>query len=166
VPKPSTTRVIIIRILTIDWQMSMMLLSSILSVPVNAAVAAFMIPWAKIDTEAIWIKLTISGRWNKSIARKPESAKATAESTNPRAISKINPERKTFLISAVLSSARHCAVLLTMAELIPQSLKTPISVGAVKAIPYKPYKSEPSSLAMKIVPTDEITVEITRPQST
>jgi hypothetical protein len=53
-----------------------------------------------------------------------------------------------------------------MAELIPQSLKTPISVGAVKAIPYKPYKSEPSSLAMKIVPTDEITVEITRPQST
>jgi len=41
-----------------------------------------------------------------------------------------------------------------------------MSPGAAKTIAYKPYKSEPSNLAIKIVPTDEITVEITRPHRT
>jgi hypothetical protein len=35
--------------------------------------------------------------------------------------------------------------------------------GAVKTTVYKPYKSEPSSLAMNIVPTDKMTVETTKP---
>jgi hypothetical protein len=46
----------------IDWKMSMMLLSSIFSMPVNAAVAAVISPPAKIEIEAIWIKEVISGR--------------------------------------------------------------------------------------------------------
>jgi len=53
----------------VDWQMSMMLLSSIFSMPVNAAVAALMSPPAKIVIEAIWIKEVISGRWNTFVAR-------------------------------------------------------------------------------------------------
>jgi hypothetical protein len=52
-----------------------------------------------------------------------------------------------------------------MAEFIPQSRKTLMRVGAISTIPYRPYRSDPSSLATKIVATEEITVEITRPQS-
>jgi hypothetical protein len=38
-----------------------------------------------------------------------------------------------------------------------------MSDGAAKTIVYNPYWSEPSSLAMNMVPTAEITVESTKP---
>ena len=64
-----------------------------------------------------------------------------------------------------LSSDRYWAVHLTIAEFMPQSRKTPMRLGAISTIPYKPYRSDPSSLAMKIVAIAEITVEITKPHS-
>ena len=52
-----------------------------------------------------------------------------------------------------------------MAEFTPQSRNIMIRFGAVKTIVYNPYRSDPSSLAMNIVPTDEISVETTSPHS-
>ena len=69
-----------------------------------------------------------------------------------------------FLTSDALSSDRYCAVYRTIAEFMPQSRNMPIRLGAISTIPYSPYRSDPSSLAIKIVATEEITVEITRPQ--
>ena len=69
VPNPKMTSVIMMMVFIVDWQMSMMLLRCIFSMPVNAAVAALMSPPAKIVIEAIWIKEVISGRWNMFVAR-------------------------------------------------------------------------------------------------
>ena len=69
------------------------------------------------------------------------------------------------LTSDALSSDRNWAVHLTIAEFMPQSRNTPMRLGVISTIPYRPYRSDPSSLAMKIVAIAEITVEITRPHS-
>lgn len=69
------------------------------------------------------------------------------------------------LTSDALSSDRYWAVHLTIAEFIPQSRNTPMRLGVISTIPYRPYRSDPSSLAMKIVAIAEITVEITKPHS-
>ena len=69
------------------------------------------------------------------------------------------------LTSNDLSSDRYWAVYLTIAEFMPQSRNTPMRVGVISTIAYRPYRSDPSSLAMKIVAIAEITVEITKPHS-
>jgi hypothetical protein len=132
---------------------------------VNAAVAALTRPPVKTVKEAIWIRGAIAGRLKTVVAKKPESVNEIIESTNPNVISKTIPETKMLLTSEIRSSDPYWAVNLTIAELTPQSLKIIIKFGAVKTIPYKPYKSEPSNLAMNIVPIDEITVETTSPHS-
>ena len=65
---PKMISAIMMMVFIVDWQTSMMLLSSIFSIPVNAAVAALMNPPAKIVIEPIWIKEVISGRWNMFVA--------------------------------------------------------------------------------------------------
>ena len=99
------------------------------------------------------------------VAKKSARAKDATESTNPTAISNISPDMKMLLISLILSSERYWAAYLIMAEFMPQSLNIAISVGAVRAIPYRPYRSEPSKRAMKIVPTAEMIVDATKPHS-
>ena len=69
------------------------------------------------------------------------------------------------LTSVDLSSDRNWAVYRTIAEVMPQSWNTPMRAGEISAIPYRPYRSDPSSLATKMVAIEEITVEITRPHS-
>ena len=69
------------------------------------------------------------------------------------------------LTSDALSSDRNWAVYRTIAWFMPQSRNTPMSWGVISAIPYRPYRFDPSSLAMKMVAIAEITVEITRPHS-
>ena len=96
---------------------------------------------------------------------KPESAKETTESAKPKAISNISPETKMLLTSSARPSALYWAEQRIIAEFTPQSLNIPIRVGAVKIIEYNPYWSEPSSLAMKMVPTDEMSVDNTSPHS-
>ena len=59
--------------------MSITLFSSILSRPVNAAVAALVNAPAKIEIEAIWIRGAISGRLKTLVAKNPESKKETAD---------------------------------------------------------------------------------------
>ena len=143
--------------------MSIMLLSSIFSTPVKAAVAAFASPPAKTEKDAIWIREAMAGRWKTVVAKKPESAKEIIERAKPNAISKISPEMKMLLTSAALPSARYWAVNRIIAEFTPQSLNIAMRAGAVKTMAYKPYRSGPSSLAMNMVPRDEMRVEATSP---
>ena len=164
--KPKITSAITRRVFMIDWQMSIMLFRCIFSVPVNAAVAALINPPVKMDKEAIWISGAIVGRLKTLVAKKPERAKEITDRTKPNAISKINPDTKMLLTSSALPSALYWAVNRIIAEFTPQSLKIMMRFGAVKTIAYKPYKSDPSNLAMKITPTEEMAVEITRPHRT
>ena len=69
------------------------------------------------------------------------------------------------LTSDALSSDRYWAVHLTIAEFMPQSRNTPMRLGVISTMPYRPYRFDPSSRAMKIVAIEDITVEITRPHS-
>ena len=62
VPNPKMTSAIIMAVFIADWQISIVLLSSIFSMPVNAAVAALISPLARIEIDAIWINEVISGR--------------------------------------------------------------------------------------------------------
>ena len=74
---------------------------------------------------------------------------------------------KTLLTSEFRSSALYWAVNRIIAELTPQSLNIIIMFGAIRTMPYSPYRSGPSSsgLAMRMVPIYEMPVESTSPQS-
>ena len=164
VPKPRSTRVIIRSVLTMDWLMIIRLFGCIFSVPTKAAEAALTKPLPKMENEAIWMSCAIAGRLNTLVAKKSERKSEVNESIVPIAISNINPEIMTLLISVFRSSALYCAVNHIIAEFMPQFLNIAMRLGAVNATVYKPYSSEPSSRAMNIVPTAEITVEKTNPQ--
>ena len=97
--KPTITSVIMRMVLMIDWQMIIMLLNSIFSIPMNAAEAALINPPARMEREAIWISGAIEGRLKTLVAKKSESANEITDRTKPNAISKINPDKKMLLIS-------------------------------------------------------------------
>ena len=78
------------------------------------------------------------GRLRMVVARKSESRKPRSASVTPRAISKMSPVMKMLLMLWSFFSALFWAVYRIMAKVTPQSRKRIITVGAVRAMAYKP----------------------------
>ena len=113
--------------------MSMTLFRCILSRPVKAADAVLTSAPVSMNRDVIWMSWAISGRWKMS-ARKPEMAIEKRVSASPRISSKAKPETSMLLIFSVSFWWLYWALYLTMAVVMPQSLKVAMRLGAPMAI--------------------------------
>ncbi len=98
------------------------------------------------------------------VARKLDSKNEMKEREKPMTNSKSSPETRMLFTSAVLFSDLYWAVYFIIAEFTPQSLKSVMRLGAIKAIATMPYSGGDSNLAMIMTPMADMIVEMVRPQ--
>ena len=133
VPKPIRTKPSINAVFAMDCMISITLFRCFLSKPVKAAVAVFTSPPLRMNMEVIWISWAMAGRWNAT-ARKSEIAMEKIARANPKISSKVIPETNMLLILDTSFWWLYWAEYLTMAVVMPQSLKLAMRFGADTAM--------------------------------
>ena len=118
----------------------------------------------KMDREAIWTRGVMSGRFRMFVAMNPDRKKEIIVRRVPIKNSKVIDATMMFLSFLWLFWCLYWAVYFIVAWSIPRSRMTWIKVGAVRAIPTKPYSPSCRIPATTITDMEEIIEERAIPQ--